>query len=156
MEKKLLIIIDAQNLFYSLRDLYGIGARLDFLKLREIACRKSRCTSVRAYVYFTSFKEDLTHLEEFLIYNGFDVNTKYLNDSFKGNVDSQIIVDAITESDAFDVFAVGSGDSDYIPLVENLRQKGKEVGIISFDATSSKKLEEFADWTIHLDERIIL
>lgn len=150
----MLFLVDVQNLFYSLRDLYGMDARLDFLKLREIACRRSKCTSCRSRVYLTTLREDLNSLSDFLICNGFDVKTKQMEFRHKGDVDTQIVVDTMNDLKDFDIFVIGSGDSDYVPLVENLKENKKEVGVISFSNTSSKRLEQSADWIIHLDDRI--
>jgi uncharacterized LabA/DUF88 family protein len=157
-ENRLLLIIDVQNLFYSIRDLYGMNSRIDFLKIREISCRKSKCSYVDARVYLTSLKEDLKYLNDFLIYNGFDIRVKELNNAFKvkGDVDTQIVADTIPDIKKYQQFVICSGDSDFIPLVNAIKQQSKEVGIISFDRTSSKKLEECANWSIHLDERIVL
>ncbi len=152
----MLFLIDVQNLFYSLRDLYGISARLDFLKLREIVCRKSKCTSCRSRVYLTTLREDLSSLNGFLVCNGFDVVTKNMEFRHKGDVDTQIVVDTMEDLNNFDIFVIGSGDSDYIPLVNAMKEKGKEVGIVSFENTCSKKLIQSSDWSIFLDDRIAM
>ena len=154
--RRVLMLADAQNLFYSLRDSYGSEARVDFLKLREIVCRRAKGTSIKSVIYFTTLREDLSGLVEFLVCNGFDVSMKYMEDKYKGDVDSSIIVDALSCADDFDVFVICSGDSDYIPLIENLLQKGKEVGVVSFERTTARKLEAYPNWIVYLDGRIIL
>jgi uncharacterized LabA/DUF88 family protein len=59
-------------------------------------------------------------------------------------------------ADEYKSVVICSGDSDFYPLIIDLKEKGKEVGVISFEQTSSKKSEQLADWVIHLDSRIIL
>lgn len=151
-KRKTLMLVDTQNLYYSLRDLCGVESRLDFLKLREIACRRSKCTSIDGTIYLTSIKEDLSALVDFLVYNGF--NVKELK--FKSDIDTQMVVDAVNMADEYKSVVICSGDSDFYPLIIDLKEKGKEVGVISFEQTSSKKSEQLADWVIHLDSRIIL
>jgi uncharacterized protein (TIGR00288 family) len=153
MEGGLLLLIDSQNLFYSLRDMVASkDGRLDFLKLREIVCRKSQCSFVHAVVYFSVLREDLTQLQEFLIYNGFEVPTPLYN----RDVDSTIIVDALKYAVDYDIVVLASGDSDFIPLLRDLKEKGKTVGVIAFAESMSPQLERIADWTIRLDSRIVL
>ncbi len=151
-EKKLLLVIDSQNLFYALRDLSERDERLDFLKLREIACRKTKCSFVKAIVYFSTIREDLSALRSFLVCNGFEVPEPL----FRKDVDSNVIVDTMKTYDQFDVVVIASGDADFLPLVIELKEQGKEVGIISFEDSIAKSLASAADWVINLDERIIL
>lgn len=150
---RVLLLVDSQNLFYALRDrLVDKGGRLDFLKLREIVCKKTQCSYVSARVYFSVIREDLSQLQEFLVCNGFEVPTPL----FSRDVDSSIIVDAMKIVGEFDTVVLASGDADFIPLVNEAKKQGKVVGIIAFADSISKDLETVANWTIYLDNRIVL
>jgi uncharacterized LabA/DUF88 family protein len=47
---------------------------------------------------------------------------------------------------------LASGDGDYAPLVEYLKNRGRRVEIIAFGKSTSSKLREMADSFIDLDE----
>jgi uncharacterized LabA/DUF88 family protein len=43
------------------------------------------------------------------------------------------------------VIVLCSGDGDFVPLVEYLKNQGKRVEVIAFERTTSSKLKEVAD-----------
>ena len=45
-----------------------------------------------------------------------------------------------------------SGDGDFIPLVEYLKNKGVQTEVLAFGRSASAKLKESADYFIDLDE----
>jgi uncharacterized LabA/DUF88 family protein len=54
-------------------------------------------------------------------------------------------IDAITMADKLDVVVLGTGDGDFVPLVEYLHSKGCQVEVISFGKSASGHLREVAD-----------
>ena len=55
-------------------------------------------------------------------------------------------VDAIRLGDFFiDVLILATGDGDFVPLVEYLRNRGRQVEVIAFGRSTSAKLKESAD-----------
>ena len=62
-----------------------------------------------------------------------------------------IAVDAIKTMELVDVIVVASGDGDYIPLVEYLKNHGRRVEVMAFGKSTSSKLIEEADEFIDLD-----
>ncbi|KKP42920.1 MAG: hypothetical protein UR31_C0013G0031 [Parcubacteria group bacterium GW2011_GWA2_33_14] len=62
-----------------------------------------------------------------------------------------IVIDAIRTSAGLDVIILASGDGDFIPLVEYLKNQGKRVEVVAFGRTTSLKLKETADEFIDLD-----
>ena len=55
-----------------------------------------------------------------------------------------------------DVCILVTGDGDFVPLVEKLRNDGVRVEIASFRDTTSNELYQCADQVHHLDERVLL
>ncbi|MCK4444255.1 MAG: NYN domain-containing protein [Thermoplasmata archaeon] len=54
----------------------------------------------------------------------------------KAGADVKLAVDAIEMLDSFeslDIFVIGSGDTDFIPLIQRLRARGKNVIVIGFE-----------------------
>jgi uncharacterized LabA/DUF88 family protein len=69
----------------------------------------------------------------------------------KADWDVGIVIDAIRTAASLDVIVLASGDGDFIPLVEYLKNQGKRVEVLSFGKTTSLKLKEAADEFIDLD-----
>lgn len=63
-----------------------------------------------------------------------------------------IAVDAIKTSDGIDTVALVSGDGDYVPLLEYLRNRGKRIEVIAFGRSTSTRLREATDEFIDLGE----
>ena len=70
----------------------------------------------------------------------------------KADWDVGIVIDAIRTAPSLDVIVICSGDGDFIPLVEYLKNQGKRVEILAFGKTTSSKLKEAADEFIDLDK----
>jgi len=58
----------------------------------------------------------------------------------KGNLDVELVVDALSAVDEFDTFILFSGDSDFLPLLRALKEKGKEVLVYSTQGLSAREL----------------
>ena len=58
----------------------------------------------------------------------------------KGNLDVELVVDALISIDQYDTFILFSGDSDFIPLLRALKEKGKEVIVYSTQGLSAREL----------------
>jgi len=61
-------------------------------------------------------------------------------------------VDAIRTAEVVDTIVIASGDGDFIPLVEYLKNQGRRVEVIAFGRSSSGKLKEAVDEFIDLGE----
>jgi len=66
--------------------------------------------------------------------------------------DVGITLDAMKEINNYDVFVLVSGDGDYALLLNELRQQGKRVEVITFEGSTSKLLHQEADKIIYLTE----
>jgi len=64
----------------------------------------------------------------------------------KGDWDVGIAVDAIRLGDFFiDVLILATGDGDFVPLVDYLKGRGRQMEVIAFGRSTSAKLKEAAD-----------
>ncbi len=84
------------------------------------------------------------------LYNlGIETKEKQLQIFFggekKADWDVGITVDAIRLAPSLDAIILVSGDGDYVPLIEYLRNQGKQVEVMAFSNTTSSKLVEAAD-----------
>lgn len=90
----------------------------------------------------------------FLRNNGYKVYTKDIvyraDGSSKADVDLDLGLDIYAFADNFDTAVLMTGDGDFVPLVEKLKQKGKTVEVISNSSCTSHKLRKIADRFIPL------
>ena len=159
---KTYIFIDAANILYSQQTL---GWRVDYKKLKEYF--EKEC-DLRAIHFYTGRVGDnhkqnsfLKKLEEL----GYIVKSKEVKRikigrntyEWKGNLDAELIIDAIKHADDFDTCILMSGDSDFAPLVDELKAREKRVVIMSSKHHVSRELIERAKYVNikKLKDRII-
>jgi len=70
----------------------------------------------------------------------------------KGDWDVGLAVDAIKLSSKLDAVILITGDGDFVPLVEFLKNVGCQVEVASFGKSTSARLIEAADDFIDLDK----
>lgn len=145
-EQRVGVLIDVQNLYHSARNLFN--SKVNFKQVLNSAVAGRKLVRAIAYVISTeggeekAFFEALTHL-------GIETKTKelqvYAGGMKKGDWDVGIAIDAVRLADSLDVLILASGDGDFGPLVEYLKNKGKQVEIIAFGKTTSSKIKEISD-----------
>ena len=140
------VFIDVQNMYYSAKNLFGAKVNFGNIVAEAIAGRKM--IRAIAYVVSTEGKEEQPFFDA-LLNLGIETKDKPLQIFFggekKADWDVGIAVDAIRFSAALDAIILVSGDGDYVPLVEYLRNQGKQVEIMAFGETTSSKLIDAAD-----------
>ena len=70
----------------------------------------------------------------------------------KADWDVGIVIDAVRVANSVDVIVLASGDGDFIPLVEYLKNQGKRVEVIAFGKSTSSILKEAADEFINVED----
>lgn len=140
------VFIDVQNMYYSAKNLFGSKVNFGNIVKEAIAGRKM--IRAIAYVVRTETKEEQPFFDA--LYNlGIETREKQLQIFYggekKADWDVGIAVDAIRLSPSLDAIILVSGDGDYIPLVEYLRNQGKQVEALAFGETTSTKLIEAVD-----------
>ncbi len=151
--QRIAVFLDVQNLYHSAKNLYN--ARVDFSKVVETAVSKRSLIRSFAYVIKTKTGEEKSFFEA-LINLGIEIRVKDLQEFHgglkKGDWDVGIAVDAIRMSPTLDAIVLVTGDGDFVPLVDYLKNRGKRVEVIGFERSSSLKLKEAADEFINLEE----
>jgi uncharacterized LabA/DUF88 family protein len=147
------VLIDVQNLYYSARNLYS--ARVNFKEILKIAVSNRNLIRAFAYVVSTKTGEERPFFEA-LVNLGIETRAKELQEFYggqkKADWDVGIVIDAIRISPSVDALVLVSGDGDFIPLAQYLKNQGKRVEIIAFGKSASGKLKEEADEFIDLCE----
>jgi len=151
--QRVAVFLDVQNLYHSAKNLYN--SRVDFNKVVETAVSKRNLIRAFAYVIRTKTGEEKAFFEA-LSNLGIEIRVKDLQEFYgglkKGDWDVGITVDAVRMSSGVDVIVLVTGDGDFEPLVEYLKNKGKRVEVIAFERSASLKLKEAADEFINLEE----
>ncbi|NOY35522.1 MAG: NYN domain-containing protein [bacterium] len=151
--QRVAVFIDVQNLYHSARAIYQ--KRVNFKELLDVTVGQRKLIRAFAYVVRTKTGEEKPFFEA-LEKLGIEMRIKDLQEYYggmkKADWDVGIAVDAIKTSQIVDAIVIASGDGDYIPLVEYLKNQGRRVEVIAFGRSTSAKLREIADEFIDLDE----
>ena len=136
--EKIALFIDGANLYSAARSL---GFDIDYKRLLAEFGKKGYL--LRAY-YYTALAEDqefstLRPLIDWLDYNGYSVVTKPLKEFYdqsgrrkvKGNMDIELVIDAMELSEQVDHVVLFSGDGDFRRLAEAIQRKGKKFSVVS-------------------------
>jgi uncharacterized LabA/DUF88 family protein len=163
-EEKIAIFIDGANLYGAAK---ALSLDIDYRKLKQEFARMARL--VRIY-YYTAIMDDAEYspvrpLVDWLDYNGYTLVTKPIREytdiltgrkKFKGSMDIDLAVDAMSLVDSVDHIIIFSGDGDYKRLAEALQKKGCRVSVISTIITQppmiSDELRRQADAFIELND----
>lgn len=147
------IFIDTQNLYHCAKNLYG--AKVNFSQVVKDGLADRLLTRAVAYVITTESGEEKSFFEA-LGKMGIETKTKNLQifsgGAKKGDWDVGLAVDAIKLAPKLDAVILVTGDGDFVPLVEFLKNGGCQVEVMSFGKSSSAKLIEACDDFIDLDE----
>lgn len=147
------IFIDTQNLYHSAKNIYGSKVNFDQVVKDGLAGRS--LTRAVAYVITTESGEEKNFFDA-LEKMGIETKTKNLQifagGAKKGDWDVGLAVDAIKLAPKLDAVILVTGDGDFVPLVEYLKNGGCQVEIASFGKSASTRLIESADDFIDLDK----
>jgi uncharacterized protein (TIGR00288 family) len=147
------IFIDTQNLYHSAKNIYGAKVNFDQVVKEGLAGRS--LTRAVAYVITTESGEEKSFFDA-LEKMGIETKTKNLQifagGAKKGDWDVGLAVDAIKLAPKLDAVILITGDGDFVPLVEYLKNEGCQVEVVSFGKSTSARLIEAADDFIDLDK----
>ncbi len=144
-EERIALFLDYENLAIGARDALG-GREFDFKPIADALAERGRVVSRRAYADWSMFEDGrrmLTrhHLELIEI-------PQRLGATRKNAADIKMAVDAIElafERDYVTTFVIGTGDSDFTPLVHKLRELNKKVIGVGIKASTSALLPPACD-----------
>lgn len=146
------VFVDVQNLYYSARHLYN--HKVNFKEILQAALSGRKLIRAVAYVVQSKTLEEQTFFDA-LSKLGFEIKMKELKTFYggakKGDWDVGIAMDMI-RSKNLDVIILVSGDGDFKPVVDYLKNNGQLVEVIAFGKSAAKELKEAADDFIDLDK----
>ncbi|MER3537099.1 MAG: NYN domain-containing protein [Thermus sp.] len=158
-EQRVGVFVDTQNLYHSARDYYERNVNFESLLRYAVGGRRL----VRATAYVVE-KEGDTSAWPF-IYKlstiGYKVRRMYLSlkettdagkPIYEGNWDMGIAADMVRLMPHLDVVVLGSGDGDFVEILEVLMERGIRVEVIAFRETTAQRLIDAVDRFIHLPD----
>jgi len=147
------LLIDYQNLYYYLKGRFDDGNPgdhlIDFLQnIRGFFADEGNPVAVaRAYADFSGLDDHTRHVQRALYLLG--VDPVFVPSTMHRNTtDLQLCIDAIELHEHrpdLQTVAIVSGDRDYVPLIQALQQRGKDVVLIGFREHLSARLFEFVE-----------
>ncbi|GAY12978.1 NYN domain-containing protein [Pseudonocardia sp. N23] len=150
-DERIALFLDYENLAIGAREGLGVSP-FDFGPIADALAERGRVVSRRAYADWSYFDEDrrlLARAQVELI----EIPQK-LGGSRKNAADIKLAVDAIElayERGFVTTFAIGTGDSDFTPLVHKLREMDKRVIGIGVQSSTSALLPPACDEFLFYD-----
>ncbi len=158
IKPRAILVVDVQNLFYSVRDIHGRLARINFRRLYERCQERWQLVDAAAYVAIGNpeqtrpFCQSLREAGYRAVTSQIEVDGKRI---YETDWDVGITVSVIEMLDQFDVLILASGDGDYQHLIKYLHKKKKKVVSVGFEKEISRALRKFADEVMYLEEKDI-
>lgn len=151
--QRVAVFIDVQNYYHSAKNLYQ--KRINFREILKLAVGDRQLIRAFAYVVTTETGEEKQFFEV-LEKMGIEIRDKELQVYYgglkKADWDVGIAIDAVRLSNSVDVIVLMSGDGDFVPMVEYLKNDGAQVEVVAFGKSASTRLRESADYFIDLSE----
>jgi ribosomal protein L12E/L44/L45/RPP1/RPP2 len=153
-DERIALLLDYENLAIGAREGLGVTP-FDFTPVADALAVRGRVVARRAYADWSSFDEDrrlLARAQVELI----DIPQR-LGGSRKNAADIKMAVDAIEiayERSWVTTFAIGTGDSDFTPLVHKLRELDKRVIGIGVASSTSRLLPPACDEFLYYDRLV--
>lgn len=152
-----LVLIDGDYLSYVLK---FVDIQLDFSKFYTFLTERfGKDTLVRYYSSFDPHIEGQQRLFDYLNRTGYSViavpfwSIGKAQGYIRTTLDTQLAIDAISLSEVVARVVLVSGDTDFVPLLKALKEKGKvTVVVISLPIVTSTMLREIPDQFLLLEE----
>jgi uncharacterized protein (TIGR00288 family) len=150
-DERIALFLDYENLAIGAREALG-GAPFDFRPIADALAERGRVVVRRAYADWSMFEED----SRTLVRNNVELIEipQRMGAVRKNAADIKMAVDAIEmcfERDYITTFVLGTGDSDFTPLVQKLRALNRSVIGIGVEPSTSVLLPPACDEFIFYD-----
>ena len=177
-EKKVLLVVDVQNIFFSARNIYGKGVKIDFGKMLDYFKRvfpsNYNIVDKLAFVVSTNLPNSRGFRLALQKRYGFTVFSKTVPaDRVTGGSDDpgtdwdvglvlktagMMLGEGVENGLVYDVLLLASGDGDFVDLVKYLKERrpNVQVEVASFRSSMSNFLIKSVDHFYELGEEIVI
>jgi uncharacterized LabA/DUF88 family protein len=135
MAERIAVYVDGANAYFAQKE--ALNWWIDWPSFLEWVQRDKELVSARWYQSYRRTPEpEQERFLHHLTIVGYAVRKKVLKsiydresgqNSVKGNLNIELVIDALTDAPHYDTILLVTGDSDFVPLVEALRSRGKRV-----------------------------
>ena len=175
--KRVMVFIDSNNFESAVNSLFGGLTKLDYPKLANDLADTQNGELIRLYFYTAqgdpkkepakfqatqNFIDRLNKREDNcivrvgrLMYLGLDSSGKNIISEKGTDVNIATDMVALACNNAYDVAILVSADTDYVPVLEQVRSIGKQVVLCLVDQQKGGYLKEFSDSNIVLSKAFI-
>jgi len=157
MKEKNYAFIDSQNLNLSINSL---GWKLNFKKFRVYLKEKYHVDKAFLFIGYVQGNQDMyTKLQEDGFILIFKPTLRYKNGRIKGNVDAEMVLQAMIEISEYDGAVLVTGDGDFQCLAKYLHKKEKLKKIVvpnqeSYSVLLKKMPSEYLAFVSDLKKRL--
>lgn len=155
---KVYVFIDEENVFYTQKSL---GWRISYEKLMDYF--KAECgADLKCFVYKGVDENNYKQKKflDLLDINGYIVRTKAIKKirtgkssyKWKNNLDVELALEMVDLINSYDSVVLMSGDSDFAAPLIRIKNRNKNIVVISSRGRISRELLEIADKYISLDK----
>jgi len=146
------LFVDTQNLYHSAKENYG--ANINFESLLKFATEGRELVHAIAYVVEREGDTSAWPFIYKLSTIGYRVRRMTLQvhhttdegkPIYEGNWDMGIVADMVRLMDHLDIVVLGSGDGDFVDILEVLMNRGIRVEVVAFRETTAQKLIDAVD-----------
>lgn len=146
-DQRVAVLIDVQNLYHSAKNLFS--SRVNFKEVLNKAVAGRQLIRAIGYVIKTETPEEKAFFDA-LNEIGIETKTKELQifpgGMKKGDWDVGLAMDAVKLSQSVDAIVLLTGDGDYIPMIDFLKNThGTQVEVMAFGRSASARIKEAAD-----------
>lgn len=115
--------IDSQNVYLSIR---GQGWAIDWARFRIYLKERYSVSKAFLFIGYIEGNNDLyTKLQDAGFICIFKPVLKYKDGTVKGNVDAELVLNAMLQYQNYDKAAIITGDGDFYCLIQHLKEKNK-------------------------------
>lgn len=151
-EARIALFVDFENIALGLKQ--GSQAAFDVQRVIDRLLDKGRIIAKKAYADWNQYSKHTKPLHE----AGIElIQIPRRGISGKNSADIRLVVDALElcyTKDHVDTFVIASGDSDFAPLVNKLREENKAVIGVGLRGSTSPLLSENCDEFLYYEELV--
>ena len=139
MSERIAVYVDGANVYFAQKD--ALSWWIDWPRFLDTISDGKTLVSARWYqTYNRSPEPEQERFLHHLGLVGFAIRRKQLKQVFdrhtggnhlKGSLDLELAIDCLNEAEHFDTAIFVTGDSDFVPLLEALQQRGKRVMVVA-------------------------
>ena len=156
--RRIAIFVDVQNIYYTVRDHYH--RQFDYQKLWDDISQRGEITFATAYAIDRG-DDKQKKFQHKLRQIGYAIKLKPFiqraDGSRKGDWDVGITIDVMEEAARSDVIVMATGDGDFTPLLERVRERdGVKIWVVSVRSLTAKNLIDVADEYFPIDGEMLI